>query len=350
VFDAVAGTFGWQLRQVWDAFDEASVAKLNETVSALVIGGGGFIIRDQQGGDIDSSGWLWNISMGCLDKLEKPLILFAVGYNRFRNQPDFDRRFNRHITRTLEKCIFAGLRNTGSIREVRRYVEDPALAEKLRLQYCPTTVSWQIFPEATELARGFDAEKRDNPVLAFNFAYDRPSMRFGEQEDQILKRLAEVMKRADRAGWKIVLTAHKVIDRAIETYLDGAGVSYATHDLTEATYSDILAHYAEVDLAIGMRGHGQMIPFGLRRPILSLVSHNKMAYFLEDIERPEWGIELAVPDLVDRLWDKIECFGMRDYEQTRRDVAKAQEKVWNLTRENVAWIADKLDVGIQRRK
>jgi hypothetical protein len=39
-----------------------------------------------------------------------------------------------------------------------------------------------------------------------------------------------------------------------------------------------------------MRGHAGMIPFGCGTPIISLVSHPKMAYFLADIERPEWGV------------------------------------------------------------
>lgn len=345
VFDAVAGSFGWQLWQIWDNFGDTQAARLNESVSALLIGGGGFIIRDQQGGNIANSGWLWNISLEVLAKLEKPLVLFAVGYNRFRGQADFDQRFNSHFASVLDKCLFAGLRNTGSIREVSRYIEDPTLAQKLRLQYCPTTVSWQVFPEAARLACAFDeARPRRRPVLALNFAYDRPALRFGDREDHILKNLAHVMKRAEQAGWDIVLTPHKVIDRAIETYLDGARVSYRTHDLTEAPHSQVLAHYSQVDLVIGMRGHGQMIPFGLRRPIISLISHNKLSYFLEDIGHPEWGVEMHDPEMPERLWNSIEHFGERHLVRTRADVDAAQESVWQLTRQNVAWIAERLRV------
>ena len=41
-----------------------------------------------------------------------------------------------------------------------------------------------------------------------------------------------------------------------------------------------------------MRGHAQMIPFGLRRPIISIISHDKMRFFLKDINCLEWGIDV----------------------------------------------------------
>jgi hypothetical protein len=50
-----------------------------------------------------------------------------------------------------------------------------------------------------------------------------------------------------------------------------------------------------------MRGHAGMIPFGLGTPIVSLVSHPKLRYFLEDIGRPEWGLDVAAPHLGNRL-------------------------------------------------
>jgi len=342
LFDTVGASFGWRLDQVWEEMGRDVVDVLNHSTQGLVIGGGGFIIRDQQGGNTANSGWLWNISLENLAKLQVPVILFAIGYNRFRGQPDFDENFKVHINEVVHKALFVGMRNTGSINKLARYLESDSLKDKLRLQFCPTTVAWQIFPHIAQLALDFEARTRKKPVLAFNFAYDRPSMRFGDMEDQILKRLALVMKCIEESGWDIVLTAHKVIDRAIETYLDNAKVNYATHDLTEATHLEVMKHYAQCDFAIGMRGHGQMIPFGMRRPIISLISHDKMGYFLEDIGHPEWGVELGDENLVETLWQRFKQHAIDEIEETKRQVEDAQNVVWQQSRENVAWIVAQL--------
>lgn len=347
-FDVISGDFNWQKHQVWEEFSSSRVKKLNNEVDALIVGGGGFLIRDQQGGNTAKSGWLWNISTDTLAELRSKIVLFAIGYNRFRGQADFDPSFKKHISKTVEKSVFVGLRNTGSIEQLSNYLDSDELVAKLKLQYCPTTACWQLYEDMAKLASDFDS-KQDRPrVLAFNFAYDRPSMRFGDNEDRILKSLATAIKKIENAGWEIVLTAHKVIDRAIETYLDGAKVNYQTHDLTEATHTQIMQHYAQCDLAIGMRGHGQMIPFGLRRPIISLISHNKMSYFLDDIGHPEWGLELGAEDFEEQLWALFSDIAENNLPQTKAAIDSAQEKAWQLTNKNVGWICQQLGVGLKQ--
>jgi hypothetical protein len=44
-----------------------------------------------------------------------------------------------------------------------------------------------------------------------------------------------------------------------------------------------------------------MIPFGVRTPIISLISHAKLGYFLADIGHPEWGVGVQDPHLAGRL-------------------------------------------------
>jgi polysaccharide pyruvyl transferase WcaK-like protein len=347
-FDRVAGPFGWRLRQIWEPFEDADVQLINDSSQGVLVGSGGFIIRDQQGASIARSGWLWNITEECFAGLRGPLFLFGLGYNRFRGQPDFDPHFSSHISKVVDKARFVGMRNQGSIRQLRRYMTSSALADKLQLQFCPTISSWQIWPEVARMAEEFDAARRERPVLALNFAYDRPHLRFGDEEDRILKELARAVRRMEQeAGWEIVLTAHKVIDRALEIHLDGAGVSYRTVDLTEAPFEKVLEHYARCDLAIGMRGHGQMIPFGLRRPIISLISHNKMGYFLEDIEHLEWGVEMAPADLDGRLYEKFQTYAVDNHTRSLAEVAAAQQKVWELTRRNIAFIAGELGLKVE---
>jgi hypothetical protein len=57
-----------------------------------------------------------------LREIQVPLALFAVGYNRFRGQKDFDPIFTDHLRLLAEKCVYIGLRNHGSIEAVKNYL------------------------------------------------------------------------------------------------------------------------------------------------------------------------------------------------------------------------------------
>src|SRR5690606_3057904 len=117
---------------------------------------------------------------------------------------------------------------------------------------------------------------------------------------------------------------------------------YVTHDITDANPEEIMRFYAQVDLAVGLRGHAQMIPFGLRRPIVSVISHDQLGFFLEDIGHPHSGGDIADPAFTERLTAAIDRAG-RERERIGGELAAAQETIWAATRANVGAIVAGLD-------
>ncbi|UCD67353.1 MAG: hypothetical protein JSW48_10920, partial [Betaproteobacteria bacterium] len=109
--DAVLGPFDWELRQAWDEFLPADARHINHHFDAIVLGGGGLLLRDQSGSDVSNSGWQWNSSVEGVRALDIPLLVFAIGYNRFRGQADFDSVFREHLSAVAAKAGFFGLRN-----------------------------------------------------------------------------------------------------------------------------------------------------------------------------------------------------------------------------------------------
>jgi polysaccharide pyruvyl transferase WcaK-like protein len=304
--------------------DVESAKQINQAAEGVVIGGGGLLLRDQTGSDVTNSGWQWNSSVEAVNAINIPLIIFAIGYNRFRGQTDFDPIFTDHVRAVVNKAKFFSLRNNGSIEALKQYLP-PELSKKLKRQYCPTTVLWQMYPEYRALAEQHD--QKGARIFVFNAAFDRSNHRFGERPADVLAGLARAVKEAEIRGWKVILAAHKTMDRDIEPYLDAADVSYDTADLTDAEPVDIMKFYAQVDCAFGMRGHAQMIPFGLRRPIISIISHDKMRFFLDDIEHPEWGVDVDEPDIVQKLGKFLSRLEL-DRESMHEEIAVAQAQVW----------------------
>lgn len=48
-----------------------------------------------------------------------------------------------------------------------------------------------------------------------------------------------------------------------------------------------------VTVAASMRGHGVMLPFGLRVATIGLVTHDKVQSFYNDIGHAEWAVEMT---------------------------------------------------------
>jgi hypothetical protein len=264
-----------------------------------------------------------------LDRIEVPLALFSVGYNRFRGQPDFGPVFERHLRLLTQKSVFIGLRNTGSVQAIRGYLPE-SLHHKIRFQPCPTTLCRRLYPEVCQSAR----EAVDRPFIALNCAFDRIDLRLGIRKDDILMGLAVAIRELARS-FPIAVYSHLEEDEKVLPYLDRVGVPYRLERLRDVQPRDVVEAYSKPALVIGMRGHAQMIPFGCGVPIVSLISHDKMKWFLEDIGRPDWGLEMVSEDFSTNL--VVSAFRvMNDSRQVAQDIESIQGNLWEVTRRNVA--------------
>jgi hypothetical protein len=261
--------------------------------------------------------------------------IFAVGYNRFRGQERLSEAFGDSLQALAEKCCFIGIRNRGSIRELSSYLPEH-LRSKLVFQPCPTTVLSHL-PLGEKAMTQVPGVKSRRPILALNVAFDRYGRRFGANTRKIFSAIANAMRIAHQDGWDIVLVRHTTGDAAIGPYLDQQNVLHSVKDLCFCNTSEITAFYSSIALAIGMRGHAQMIPFGLGVPIISLIAHDKLAWFLEDIGHPEWGADVASDTFPDDLVGVFRSIAS-DLPRQRRYVVEARERLWAITQYNLRQI------------
>ncbi|MFC9282865.1 glycosyltransferase [Streptomyces collinus] len=316
----------WHSVHAHRLFDEAAVERVNAR-RGLVIGGGGLFIPDTMPNG--NSAWQWNVPDERLRAIDVPIMVFAVGFNAFDGQSYRARRFNESLRLLVEKSAFFGLRNHGSIAKVRSLLP-PELHDRVVFQPCPTTVTRQL------VAGWTDPSYREDTVL-LNAAYDRAGLRFGHDYGHFLNETAKAV-RAIGAHTEVRCVAHSLDDERIAFDLRREhGISLPVIPMYDFSGDEIRAAYAKTRLVIGMRGHAGMIPFGVGTPILSLISHPKMAYFLRDIERPEWGVSVHEKNLgavlTERALDILD-----HHDRTVADVHDRQELLWKVTRENAARI------------
>lgn len=307
-------------------FDKAALERVNAR-RGLVIGGGGLFIPDTMPNG--NSAWQWNVPDEHLRAIDVPIMIYAVGFNAFDGQSYRAQRFNESLRLLVEKSAFFGLRNHGSIAKVRGMLP-PELQDKVVFQPCPTTVMRQL------VAGWTDPAYREDTVM-LNAAYDRAGLRFGHDYGHFLAQMAKAVRKIGEHT-EVKCVAHSLDDEKIAFDLRREhGISLPVIPMYDFSNDEIRETYAKTRLVIGMRGHAGMIPFGVGTPIISLISHPKMAYFLNDIERPEWGVSVHEKELGDILTER--AVGILDnHSRTVADVHDRQEQLWQVTQENQATI------------
>ncbi|MQY16236.1 hypothetical protein SRB5_64340 [Streptomyces sp. RB5] len=323
-FGPETGPARWHSQHAHRMLTEEALREINRR-RGLVIGGGGLFIPDTMPNG--NSAWQWNVPDDLLKRIDVPLAVFAVGYNAFDGQSYTRTRFTESLKLLAAKSSFFGLRNHGSVDKVRELL--PAeLRDRVVFQPCPTTVSRHIVP-------GWQDPVRRAETVLLNCAYDRAGLRFGYDYDQFVEQMAQaVLALGDHA--EVRYAAHALDDeRFVHDLRRVYGISLPVEPMYDWDTDQLRAGYANTRLVIGMRGHAGMVPFGVGTPIISLISHPKMAYFLQDIGRPEWGVSVHDRRLGELLTEKAVGL-IRDNEAAIADVHRLQEPLWEVTRENAA--------------
>ena len=294
------------------------IIKLINSHDALILGGGGLFLKDTNENNI--SGWQWSCSLEMMKKIKVPIFIHAVGYNRFRGQDDFIDKFGPNVNQLFEQASFIGLRNYGSIYNIKDYVQKD-LHKKIVFQPCSTTLMSDYYE--------YGVKVEESKVVAFNFAFDRHFMRFGNTDSKIriLDEIVLMIKRLQKHRIQCVLVNHVLGDEQFNIHLRKLNINLKEIDLIGKPVEEIICTYKKFSLVVGMRGHAQMIPFGLKVPIISLISHNKMQYFLNDIELSEQGVEITNNNLNEELYKKI----IKTIENGNQKFVEAQRKLREVT-------------------
>lgn len=321
----------FSIQELDEPVTQDMIAMINQH-DLLVVGGGGLLLPDTNANTI--SGWQWAISAEEWNKISIPLIAYAIGYNYFRGQTPND-FFIENLHHFIRKASFFGLRNHGSIRKVNELTNN-SFQDKVCYQPCPTTVIRKFHQKLPP--------KQKSKNIAINVAFDRPMLRFGQNYEAILMAIATALKKLSEQGYQIFNATHVSVDQRIEIVFDRIGLKYQTVKLQHVFPQQVYEFYNQMELVLGMRGHAQMIPFGLNTKILSLGTHDKIRWFIEDIG----GIDHLYVELHDRqsedlselIYQKAEAILNQNSRIVNDLLLDAQEHLWQTTQENLKFIRE----------
>ncbi|SDS26645.1 Polysaccharide pyruvyl transferase family protein WcaK [Brevibacterium siliguriense] len=265
--------------------DEAAVARINATADAVVIGGGGLFLQDTNPNRL--SGWQWKISTEALGALEVPLIVYALGDNRFPGQPEFDDLMRSHVSQVLDQSAFFGLRNTGSMSTIGALL---GRQDRIAFQPCPTTILDHLY--APLAGRRPDPKQK---TVAIQMLVHPRQIAAGFDADTIHEATVRAARILVAQGWRVLSTPFHPDDAQVSRRIvaEVAGVEAVRLYGHDVGFFSGVEFFSSVPYVLGGRGHAQMIPFGVGSIPISVDLHAKLGYFATDIGHPEFVVPVG---------------------------------------------------------
>jgi len=318
----------WYNRLAVGEVTSLEVSLINKYCPLLVVGGHGLLMPDSNKNN--NSGWGFNIKIKNLKKINIPVVFFAIGYNVFRNKETFIPIFKEHLTECVQKSLFFGLRNYGSINRIKTYLPEQ-LHSKIKYQPCSATILQQ-----EPLYEPFDKKE-----IAIVTAFNKINYRYSISLSNILEQLLKYAIKMQDDGFIVNFYGHHLFDTHGKCYNYLKKNGFRTLPLFKYKKNDIYNLYKQNKLVVSMRGHGLMIPFGFSLPAISLTTQDKQKWFLETIGHPDWNIDVN-SDFFSALVQKTSEI-MNNYGEIQKNLIKQKKVNQNITRENMEFIVSNLN-------
>ncbi|MGE3342167.1 MAG: polysaccharide pyruvyl transferase family protein [Vicinamibacterales bacterium] len=279
------------------------VDQMNEEADLVLIGGGGLIFLRPE--DQSVSGWSFNIQPGDLARIKPPIVVHGIGYNRFAHDPQpFPSQTGPHLRQLQSQAALFSVRNHGTHGKlVNLFGLDP--------------LHLDVVPDAgialADRPIRIPARRPGAPIVAINWAGDRPGQRFAPPAEENARRFWETMKEALRRVVEVhdaqVMFLPHLMNIDTDAYADfaasfPAGSVFSTHLELPYLYpppgESIYAHipfftnlFRQASVVLGMRLHTCILAFGAGTPFIPLGSHPKVHYFADDVGATKYRIPMA---------------------------------------------------------
>jgi polysaccharide pyruvyl transferase WcaK-like protein len=274
-------------------FSKHLIDKMNKEADLLLIGGGGFIFHRPS--DNSHSGWQFNIKKENISDINIPIAVYGIGNNKFPyDHSVFPLYMWESVQAIIDKSVVFSVRNDGT----RRSMKDAGV--------CVDYVD--VVPDAAVFADSFTFSHpcldTDKFKIGLNYATDRWPSRFSDEVSarETLDSVLEACKDSvQKYNAKIYLIEHlsdnemnkvtKPFIRSRAKNILGDDVCILFDEMGEELYPPFgymsglfVDIYKQMDIMIGMRGHANIIPFGQNTPCIGIGEHDKVKWFLEEVD------------------------------------------------------------------
>ncbi|SKC36179.1 polysaccharide pyruvyl transferase family protein [Krasilnikoviella flava] len=301
------------------------VDKANSFDAGLIAGGGVIIPRNH-----DLSGWAFRSSVAQARRMRRTIV-FAVGFNLYRNHRGLAPKFKEHFEAVIEGSPFVGMRNHGSIERLKEVV-DPRFHDRIVFQPCPTT----FLRHLVDGAGSPDAVPGRSRRVTLQITRS-PS----EKDDRVADQVLQACRSLRAAGYEIELASFFAkFDTPVVDHLRAHGFDDFTFVEMNTQGRDMLSgprYFSQVPIVVSTRGHGAMVPFGAGSLVVPIDNSPKMVYFAREVGIEDLLIDVDDPDLGARIVAHVErCHD--DYDAMQDRARKERERLYEVSLENLSRI------------
>ncbi|WP_210395755.1 polysaccharide pyruvyl transferase family protein [Motiliproteus sediminis] len=290
-------------QQTW--FHPDLIELINRDADMLLLGGGGMVFHRPE--DNSHSGWQFNIRTEDIDKIKVPIVVYGIGFNKFYyDDRGFKPQMGESLRRVQQAAAIFSVRNQGSREALAGFGLDADAIEVVPDPGMFVTPAKLTVPE-------FSGK---HPLIGLNWAGDRPFYRFPEpweaHRQSVIDSLCDALNRVidEQPDGLVAFVPHlqenidaevyplfkeRLGDRIVNIEEICAQI-YPPSAVQAGFLADI---YRQMDCVIGMRGHANIIPFGVGTPIIGFGSHNKNRFFLNECGLSDYMIDTTQCDLSD---------------------------------------------------
>jgi polysaccharide pyruvyl transferase WcaK-like protein len=264
-------------------FDEYFINNINKKYDLLVIGGGGIIH-----GAHWPQGWFWLIEKDLIRTIKIPFVIYAAGYNYFKDETGIPERGVEHLRETAKYARLFSVRNDGSYDRLK----------------CQTGIDADVIADP-----GFWVSKNENfprpaelpgEYMIIQLANDKQANRFGgiANYEKFVKKLRIVTENIAKK-FHVLFTPHVFDDIALSKDVAVGLDNVSIWPFSEFAFDNVFktyGYYQHAKCVLAMRGHGQIIPLSFGVPTISLENHYKHRELMEQIGLGQYNV-----DVTDRL-------------------------------------------------
>lgn len=231
-------------------FDDYFIDVVNRQFDLLVIGGGGIIH-----GAHWPQGWFWLIEKAKIARLTVPFIVFAAGYNYFKDEAGIPQRGIEHLRETAKRAVFFSVRNDGSYLRLKN---ETGIDAKVLADPGFWIGRNESFPRPSQLPMEY---------VMLQLAYDKPLHRFGDREkvEAFVRRVRALAGRVAEK-YHLLLAPHVYDDLAISYEVAQDTDNVSVWPFSQFAFDDVkgtFGYYEHAQCVLAMRGHGQIVPISL---------------------------------------------------------------------------------------
>tara|TARA_R100001244_G_scaffold122032_1_gene91683 strand:- start:216 stop:1103 length:888 start_codon:yes stop_codon:yes gene_type:complete len=251
----------------------------------VVIGGGGLLLPDTNPNMV--SCWQWAISSDLIEAITAKIYVMSIGYNLFHGQtcsmpnrhnnlsvPKRKNILKENLETLIKKSEHFSMRHTGDCQKLREIV-DKECGQNIQFELCPV-----IYYVKEKYLPSF---KNSKIYHTFELKDDRPNRRYyNKTQKQFYDELLEYIKVLISKGEKIAVMSHDG-SNSFASYLKKNNINYKLLNNSVANEQKIMENYSQVKKLYCTAGHSQMIAYALGVDFYSLITHDKLEYFLKDI-------------------------------------------------------------------